>query len=51
VEVKAMVFDGDDRVLEIRRNRIERHVAPLLIEAEPGPARCVIERRVANAAV
>ena len=35
---EAMVFDGDERLLEMRRDGGDRHVVPLLVEPEPAAA-------------
>ena len=51
MQVEAMILDRDHRVLEVGRDLIERHVAPLLVQPEPRPAGGVVEDRVANAAI
>jgi hypothetical protein len=48
--VEAAILDGDDGVLEVRRDLIERDVVPLTVEPEPGLAVRSEERRVADAA-
>ena len=45
-----MIFDGDERVLQIRRDRRNRHVVPLLIETKPAAAVGGMKPRVADAA-
>ena len=47
---EAMVLDGDERMLEVRRDGGERHVVPLLVEPEPGPAVGGVEPGVADPA-
>ena len=47
---EAMVLDGDERVLEVRRDGGDRHVVPLLVEPEPAPAVGGVEPGVADPA-
>ena len=49
--VEPVVFDGNDRVLDVGGDAIERHILPLFIEAEPRAARGVVKHRVADATV
>ena len=48
--VEAAILDGDDRVLQVGRDRVERDVVALLIEPEPRLAVAAVEHRVADAA-
>ena len=50
MQEEAVVLDRDERVLQVRRDRGERHVVPLLVEAEPRPAVGGVEPGVADAA-
>ena len=47
---EAMVLDGDEGVLEMRRDGGDRHVVPLLVEPEPGTAVGGVEPGVADTA-
>ena len=48
--VEAAILDGDDGVLQVGRDLVERDVVPLLVEAEPRLAVRAVEHRVADAA-
>ena len=48
--IETPILDGDDGVLQIERDVVERHVVPLLVEAEPRLAVGAVEDRVADAA-
>ena len=50
VGVEAAIFDGDDRVLQVGRDRVERDVVALFIEPEPRLAVAAVEHGVADAA-
>ena len=50
VMIKTMILDRNDGVLQVRRDLVQRHVAPLLVHAEPRPPVGRVEPRVANAA-
>ena len=49
VHEEAVIFDGDERLLQRRRNRVERDVLPLFIQPEPAAAVGGVEPRVADA--
>ena len=49
VGVEPAIFDGDDGMLEIGGDLIQRDVAPLFIEPEPGLRVGAVEDRVADA--
>ena len=48
--IEAAVLDGDDRVLQIGGDLVERDVVPLFVEPEPRLAVGAVEHRVADAA-
>jgi hypothetical protein len=50
VVVEPVVLHGDDRVLHVGRDLVERDVPPLLVHAEPGTPVGRVEPRVAHAA-
>ena len=50
MHVEAMVLDGDEGLLQVRRDLGQRHVLPLLVEAEPALAVGGVEPGVADAA-
>src|SRR5262245_20928413 len=50
MEVESPVFDGHDRVLEVRGDIAERHIMALLVQPEPRPAAAVVEDGVADPA-
>ena len=50
VVVEAAVFDGDDGVLQVGRDLVERDVVALLVETEPGFAIGAVEDGIADAA-
>ena len=47
--IEPAIFDGDDGMLEIGGDLIQRDVAPLFIEPEPGLRVGAVEDRVADA--
>ena len=50
MQEEAVIFDGDEGLLQRRRNRVERHVLPFVIEAEPAPAVGRVEPGIPHAA-
>ena len=48
--VEAAILDGDDGVLQVGGDLVERDVVPLLVEPEPRLAVGAVEHRVADAA-
>ena len=50
MQEEAMILDGDERVLQIRRDRRDRHVVPLFIETKPAAAVGGVKPGVADAA-
>ena len=38
MDEEAVILDGDERVLQVGRDLGERHVVPLLVQAEPAAA-------------
>ena len=47
---EPVILDGDERVLQVRRDRRDRHVVPLLVETKPAAAIGGVKPRVADAA-
>ena len=50
MEEEAVILDGDEGVLQVRRDLRDRHVVALLVEAEPAAAVGGVEPGVADAA-
>src|SRR4051812_37230380 len=44
-----MVFDRDDRMLQVGRDAVQRNVEAMLLEREPGLAVCTVEVGLADA--
>ena len=51
MQVKAMIFNRDDGVFEVRRDLIELDILPLLVEPEPWPVVGVVENGVTDPAI
>ena len=48
MQEEAVILDGDERVLQIRRDRRDRHVVALLVETKPAAAVGGVEPGVAD---